>query len=430
MRVDHYNSFVAGGAAIAARRVHHGLLDIGVDSHFHFADAGSTELESVANRESYHRLAPAKRNAVTHQWSRFRQRRRLRAALKNRPAGLEIFSPARNPASKRLWPQVDPSRIAHLHWIGGGRFDWRDLFAHLADRPLVWTLHDMNALTGGCHYTNGCDRYSTTCQHCPQLAAPAANDLASETFAIKLRQQRQGRMHFVAPSRWLWREAQRSPLTAAAARFHYIPYGVDASLFRPGIRAAARHELGLPQDAKIVAFGADEITNPRKGFPQLLNSLRRLGSATSGVIGLCFGRGEVPQSRGAPPIRNAGFLGDPTEMARLFTACDVFAMSSIEDNLPQTGLEALACGRPVVAFAAGGVKDYVIPHQTGLLAAIGDEQELAAQIGWLLERPAAQALWGRQGRALVREQFSPLLQASRYMEVYQELGEQPVARAA
>jgi glycosyltransferase involved in cell wall biosynthesis len=96
-------------------------------------------------------------------------------------------------------------------------------------------------------------------------------------------------------------------------------------------------------------------------------------------------------------------------------------MPSLEDNLPQTGIEAMACGTPVVAFASGGVPEYVHHGETGLLARTGNTAELTAQIDWLVAHQTERQLMGENSRKFVIEHFDHHKQAAKYVRVYREL---------
>ena len=122
-----------------------------------------------------------------------------------------------------------------------------------------------------------------------------------------------------------------------------------------------------------------------------------------------------------PELKSVGYIDDPQLQAAFYAAVDIFVMPSLEDNLPQTGLEAMACGTPVIAFDAGGIGDYVRPAQTGLLASVGDVNDLAAHIGWLIDRPEAIRSMGHNARAMVCEEFHCGAESQAYIRLYNQL---------
>jgi glycosyltransferase involved in cell wall biosynthesis len=240
-------------------------------------------------------------------------------------------------------------------------------------------------------------------------------------------------LHVVAPSRWLTEAAQRSAVFASARSFRTIPYGLDISSFAPQARSVARNEFQLPENAFVLGFGADSLTNRRKGWPELLAALKQV-RASQPPVAFVFGGGALPaENELGMRIVSAGYVRDPLRLANLYSAMNVFVLPSLEDNLPQTGLEAMACGTPVIAFDAGGIPDFVVPEQTGLLARSRDVADLARQIQRVVDHPADLIHMGQHARQLVVERFNGQLEANRYVALYRELvaelrhGQQPAA---
>ncbi|HEX5106436.1 MAG TPA: glycosyltransferase, partial [Pirellulaceae bacterium] len=252
-------------------------------------------------------------------------------------------------------------------------------------------------------------------------------DLAQRSFQIKREALAGRRLHVVAPSVWLADQARQSHLLGNAASIRVIPYGLDTVQFSPTEKALARQQLGLPQDRFVIGFGATSLTQHRKGMTPLLAALAQL-ERKSDIVCVAFGGGGLPWSGELPEIHSVGFLRDPGKLALVYSAADVFALPSLEDNLPQTGLEALACGTPVVGFATGGIPDFVHPGETGLLARRGDAGDLAAQIQRLRDRADERVAMGSRGRRLVLERFSSEREASQYIALYGELRAERAAR--
>jgi glycosyltransferase involved in cell wall biosynthesis len=310
--------------------------------------------------------------------------------------------------------------IVHLHWIAFFA-DFPSFFNSLPEAvPIVWTLHDMNPITGGCHYSGDCHRFRSGCGQCPQLHIPRPRDVSADTFRIKRRALRNKRIAVVTPSRWLAELAQQSPVWPAKTSFQVIRLGLDLETFRPIEKPEARRQLNINSDAVLVAFGAEDINNYRKGFHHLSGALTRL-DCQSKVQCLVFGSGNPPSAPKLPLCHWLGFLDDPQKQALVYSAADMVVVPSREDNQPLVGLEAMACGTPVVAFNAGGIPEFVIPNETGLLAKLGDERDLAAKIGWLADHPAARVALGRKARVMMQDQFEISRQTSLHIELYQRL---------
>jgi glycosyltransferase involved in cell wall biosynthesis len=427
MIVDHLNTYLLGGAALAASRLHRALLAGGIESHF-WHNGKSTPKEKDG---SYHVVRWAMdrggnplRRAVGRMAAAIRTLQlkvELKSSLLGRPSGLEMFNVSRCPIPTPYDPQRFTGDILHLHWIAR-LVDYQSFFAAVPDElPIVWTLHDMHAFTGGCHYTAGCEAFATECSHCPQLGRRGATDLSNRTFHVKQRALQGKNLHVVAPSNWLMEQACRSPLLAGARSFHTIPHGVDVEIFSPQHKAAARRSWGLPQDRVVIGFGADLIDIRRKGLGLLLDALERLPTKTP-VVALVFGKGELPSSgRRLPHVKSIGFLDEPHSQAAAYSATDIFVVPSLQEAFGLTGLEAMACGTPVVAFATGGMLDDVRPAETGLLAQVGNSADLAQKIAWLVDRPHERQQMGAQARAMVLREFNAVKQVECYIHLYRSL---------
>jgi glycosyltransferase involved in cell wall biosynthesis len=458
MIVDHLNTSLGGGAAIAARRVHESLRIAGVDSRFWHARSAGKDVGDpncrVLNWTPPHRL-PSTDAGPGHQSAsgilgnvlgdiasacavagrKIKQKYDRRRFLTGHPPELEYFSLPRQPRPTRYDPAVLAGDVLHLHWIA--KFiDYPSFFASLPKgMPVVWTLHDMAPMTGGCHYTMGCEAFATQCRCCPLLGRPGENDLARRGFDTKLAALRGLNLHVVANSRWTERQARRSRLLAEARSFQTIHYGLDTRQFSPRDKRESRRELGLPDDRVVVAFGAESIDNVRKGLRVLMEALSMLPGRDR-VLGVFFGRGRIPAGEGqspkAPPhsvasvealpeLRSVGYLHDPTQQRTVYSAADVFVIPSLEEAFGQTGIEAMACGTPVVGFDTGGIPDFVRPMQTGLLAKAGDAVDLARQIQWLVDRPQERKRMGSNARAVAVDEFRLEIQAAKYVALYESL---------
>jgi glycosyltransferase involved in cell wall biosynthesis len=427
MIVDHVNTYTSGGAAIAARRLHHALLEAGVDSRF-----WSSDRPHEADR-TYRRIQWPRADASTPRQfleflsapiARIQWKLAMNRELRGRPLGLEWFNPAWVGSATPYDRNTFTGDILHLHWIAR-LIDYPSFFAKVPDTlPIVWTLHDLHALTGGCHYAGDCERFVTECQNCPQLGRPGPADLSNRSFQAKRLALAHKNLHVVTPSRWLQSQARRSRMFAGAKSFHTIAYGVDVDVFAPGDKIAAKRQFQLPHDHVVIGFGADWLSTRRKGIDKLLAALGQLAT-TAPVVGLVFGRGPLPvTAHGLPRLHHTGFISKPGQLAVAYRASDLFVIASLEDNLPQTGLEAMACGTPVVGFDTGGIPDFVRPPLTGLLAKTGDIAKLAEHISWLVDRPQARASMGRHGRSVMLEEFHPQRQAREYVSLYESLRHQ------
>ena len=312
--------------------------------------------------------------------------------------------------------------IVHLHWICSGFLQVETVASF--NRPVIWTLHDMWAMTGGCHYSGSCDRYKSKCGTCPQLGSQSSVDLSRLTWLRKRRAWKNLNLTIVTPSRWLAECAQSSSLLGSF-RTEVIPYGLDLDVYKPINTEEARQLLNLPSDIPLVVFGAvNSTSNPRKGFDLLLRALNRLEKELSAnsVELVVFGASS-PEEGSALPLSThyLGSFSDDVALALLYSAADVFVAPSREDNLPLTVQESLACGTPVVAFDIGGMEDMIEHQSNGYLAKSFDAEDLARGISWCLSGNDRRAQLSTEARSVAEEQFSSERQAKAYMELYREI---------
>ena len=278
----------------------------------------------------------------------------------------------------------------------------------------------MNPFTGGCHYAHGCEGYVSACGACPQLGSSSRNDLSGQIWQRKresFEKLEPEQLCIVAPSRWL---ATRAAHSALLGRFPvtHISNGVDTQLFTPQDRQSARQALNIPQDAQVVLFVAQSLHKRHKGFNLLAEALYGLCDVP-GLLLVTVGRGEPVVADHVAHL-HLDRLNDDALLARVYSAADVFAIPSLQDNLPNTVLEAMSCGVPVVGFDVGGIPELVRPGVTGLLAPAGDADALGNAIGQLLHDSAQRAVMGLNCRRIAAEEYALEVQARRYGALYRK----------
>ncbi|QIZ71561.1 glycosyltransferase family 4 protein [Oxynema aestuarii] len=334
----------------------------------------------------------------------------------------EIFSPQWFPG--RIAAQVrglDPDLI-NLHWLGWGfvRLETLPQF----QKPLVWTFHDMWAFTGGCHYTGECDRYKQRCGDCPQLNSHREQDLSRWVWKRKAKAWKNLDLTVVTPSRWLARCASESSLLGDR-RVEVIPNGLDLETYKPFDRTIARQLLKLPSDKLLVLFGAVSATSDRrKGFHLLQSALKHLSELgwRDRLELVVFGASEPidPPDLGFR-CHYLGRLRDELSISLVYAAADLFAAPSIQDNLPNTIMEALSCGTPCIGFEIGGIGEMIEHQGNGYLATPFETENFARGIAWILEDPERWQKLRDRAREKAQAEFSRDLQARRYLDLFDEL---------
>jgi glycosyltransferase involved in cell wall biosynthesis len=346
---------------------------------------------------------------------------RTAARLASLPTGSTVFSDDRTEYGAEPLTLAAGADVLNLHWVA--RFvDYAHFFSNLpANIPVVWTLHDMNAFTGGCHYSFDCGRFASQCGKCPQLASRRVHDLSRRIWRRK-RSAYQSfaphRLQFVTPSRWLEGELRRSGLLGGAD-VTVIPYSLDTARFQPRECALARKRFGVPADAKVVLFVSDWAMEKRKGLELLLDALRGLAQIPD-LYFVAIGR-EIPDIQADCRYIRVDFIHDEETMSHLYSTADVFVIPSLQDNLPNTAIEAQSCGVPAVCFKTGGLPEAVLNDKTGLVAPTGDVASFRDAIAVLLKDPERRAAMSAACRQNAVQNYSLQLQGRRYLELYQSL---------
>lgn len=402
-----------GGAHRAAFRLHLALGQQGVDS-------AMAVLHKSGDDPRVRQLQPFPALPAVAGHFLFRLCRRLEHPVTCRDGAL--FSSERTRYGRSLDPQIPAADIVNLHWITD-MLDYADNLPRLARRtPLVWTFHDMNAFTGGCHYTGDCARFTAACGCCPLLAKSGPHDRSARIFARKqaaLRRIPTGRLHLVSPSRWLSDEAERSTLFG---RFDssVIPNGLDAAEFAPMDQAEARQKLRLRPDGRILLFVTEKLNNPRKGARLMLEGIERISHLPN--LQICvIGEPDPGADMPSPLFHLLGLISDNCTLAAAYSAADVFVIPSRQDNLPNTVLESMACGTPVVGFDTGGIPDMIEPGENGYLAPVGDSEALAEQLRRILEDDEGRHAMGERARQTILSRYTLSHQAAAYLDLYRTL---------
>lgn len=400
-----------GGAARAAFRLHKGLQCLGVRSQMLVQKKFSDD-ESVLCPES--KLA----KGISL----------LRSELDSLPVKFyrqrseSIFSPAFLPDTVQRRISVLNPDIIHLHWVAGGflRIETLGRFG----KPLAWTLHDSWAFTGGCHLPFECTRYEHSCGMCPNLNSGRERDLSRWIWRRKKKAGDGLDIHVVAPSRWLADCAQKSSLFQNL-NIRVIPNGLDTRQYLPRDKKTVREFLSLPQDKKLILFGAMHSTGDKnKGVDLLLSAFQRIATARrDGETELIvFGASNSGQHDDfGLKIHYMGRLHDDITLAMLYAAADVFVLPSLQENLPNTIMEALACGTPCVAFHVGGMSDMIEHQRNGYLARPYEIEDLTYGIEWVLSDEKRWQALSQQARQKVENEFDIERVVRRYVDLYQEI---------
>jgi len=405
-----------GGAAIASYRLMEVLRESGVDVKMLVQEGGeedetvsSTTGSSLKKQINFLRFAMERLYFLRHEKSK---EHRFLFSMAN--TGEDIHQ-------NKLVREAD---IIHLHWVNAGFLSLASLNALLdLGKPVVWTFHDMWAMTGGCHHALSCDRYKKECGECLYLKKPGRKDLSHRLWIKKSKIFKDRNITVITPSEWLRNCVSESSLFGTMD-VHAIPNPIDQTRFKAVDRKRACRNLGLDPSKKYILFGAASVKNLYKGFSYFQKAIELMSQdeeAVDGVEILLFGKTGGNVSHMFPlPVRNVEYVNSEQTMVDLYSAAQLYAISSLQDNFPSTIIESMLCGTPVVGFRTGGIPEMIVHLEDGYLASHKDSAELAVGMMWFLSYDPYQALSDRIRSAAVRR-FSRENSATLHVELYRKV---------
>lgn len=300
------------------------------------------------------------------------------------------YSPEGSPHRNDLVDTLAKADVIHLHWVA--RFLFLPLLnsPQLADKRFIWTLHDFHPVTGGCHYPGSCERYTSGCGQCPLLEGNDENDLSSAEWNLRQKTFAElgDRLDFVAPSAWLARKAEQSGVTGGR-RVHVIRNPLDLDCFRPHAPEVCHQLLGLPNDRPLVLFVSDSPEDQRKGGDLIRDIISKIREGINAHFVSVGSERAFSDISDHTPL---GMIADDRLLAMIYAAADVFLMPSRDDNLPNTVIESLSCGTPVVCFDVGGAPELIEDGSNGARVPLGDTESMAMRVVKLLKDPSLERI--------------------------------------
>lgn len=419
VKVVHISSTdTVGGAGIAAYRLHRSLVAAGISSFM-------LVCSKTSNDESVSEVVPHPESS-----SRFAELVQRQYIDRNRTEDWNTyFSTAWNGTDLSTHPLVVEADIIHLHWI----WDFQSM-ASLGSlmrlgKPVVWSFHDQRAFTGGCHYSGDCLEYENSCLECPQLISDPGSLPA---HALKGQEAYWSKevITVVGLSHWMGTCARNSKMFRGA-RVEVIHNSIDTKIYQPGDREAIREKLGIPTGSRCLLIASDYGNEIRKGF-SLLAEAFKICSGEEAFAEMCaknqihliyFGNYVPDFGYEFPKVQALGYLKDDSDIANAFCAADIFLMPSVQDNLPNTVLESLACGTPVMAFNNGGLPDMIVEGKNGWLIEDKNCKLFGEAILKFCLTPMDAGLRENcRERAVMH--FSPEVQILKFLKLYEELNSQ------
>ena len=401
-----------GGAALAANRLMDALNNNGVKAKMLVRDKLTEDITVVP-------LSHTLRNHLRFLWERwcifwhlhFKRKHLFEIDIANTGADITRLS------------EFKEADIIHLSWINQGMLSLKGIRKILnSGKPVVWTMHDIWPATGICHITLNCQRFQSSCGNCRLLPnGGSLRDLSYKVFKRKKAMLEGHDISFVTCSKWLEKEVRKSALLTNQ-QIQTIPNPIDTRIFRPHDKKQARLRINLPLDMKVILFVAQRIANENKGIFYLIDACHKMAAEHPEMVHNTFvavlggGRGNIGDVFDFCTGK-LGYVNDTQQIVDIYNAADVFVLPSLSENLPNTIMEAMACGVPCVGFDVGGIPEEIDHLKNGYVAEYRDVSDLAKGLYWVLNEADSEAL-SREAVRKVTASYSQHAVAMKYIEVY------------
>ena len=403
-----------GGAAIAANRLMDALRNNGIKAKILVRDKQTDQISVIGLKKSWWKV-----------WQFIWERIVIWKANKFKKHNLFAVDIANTGTDITSLPEFQQADVIHLHWINQGMLSLTDIRRIIdSGKPIVWTMHDMWTFTGICHYAGDCEKYISQCHSCPILYIGSSKDLSHQTFLKKEKMYQGAKITFVACSQWLERMAKNGSLIKDQLITN-IPNAINTNLFKPRNKSNVREKLQLPLDKKLLLFGSVKISDKRKGIDYLIESCQLLSNKypefckALGIV--VFGKEAEQYASLFPfPIYSMNYVSNEKELVDIYNAVDLYVTPSLQDNLPNTIMEAMACGVPCVGFNVGGIPEMIDHLHNGYVADYKSAEDFANGIHWVLTEGDYETLSEEASRK-VTTCYSEGTIAKKYIEVYNKI---------
>ena len=403
-----------GGAAIAANRLMDALRNNGIQAKMLVRDKQTSQITVIGLNKSLWKI-----------WQFIWERIVIWKANHFKKHNLFMVDIANTGTDITTLPEFEQADVIHLHWINQGMLSMKDIRkVLLSGKPVVWTMHDMWPCTGICHHARECNNYHQECHHCSYLYKGGKKDLSNQVFKEKRELYKLAPITFVTCSRWLKERARQSALLTNQEVIN-IPNPINTNLFKPRNKQEARKKFSLPTDKRLILFGSAKITDKRKGIDYFIESCKTLADqypALTEELGIVVYGKDSEQLKPLVPFQvyPLNYISSEKELIDVYNAVDLFVTPSLEENLPNTIMEAMACGIPCVGFHVGGIPEMIDHLHNGYVAEYKSVEDLANGIHWVLNEGEYKTL-SEEACRKVLSSYSESAIAKRYIEIYNKI---------
>ncbi len=417
MKILHVSTSDTGGAAKAAIRIHLGMLANGVDSNILFLNQTNTSIPKsfvfIYPKLNTRKKIKYKIKKILQELKIINQDNYLQQILSKRKNTFETFTfpdSGYDITSQQIFIDAD---IINLHWVAGF-IDYSSFFKRNV-KKIFWTLHDLNPFTGGCHCALDCNKYTNECKDCHQISDTAIKDIAENNFNKKLKSlSNLQNLSIISPSSWLLDKSKKSKCFKLYTH-HLIQNGHDVNIFKPRNKVISREIFNIPNNAIIFLFLANPLDSFGKGLDYLIEAHSLIENQIN--VYLCL-VGSKRQSISCKNIIELGSISDERLMSIVYSAADATVIPSIDENFPNTAIESLLCGIPVISFNVGGLVEIIRHGENGVLCGNISSINLSKGIDYYISN---KHLFNSNSiRLNAIKEYSNIQQALKYVKIYEQ----------
>ncbi len=405
-------SDVVGGAAVAANRLLHALNESGIEAKMLVKVKSSDDDKVILISDTLLSRLLDKIRFIF-------ERLLIFVANKFSKKNLFAVSIANTGIDISAFDAVKEADVIHIHWINQGFLSLSDInkISSLG-KPIIWTMHDMWPFTSVCHYAGDCHEYQKKCEKCNMLNS---NCMVKQTFDDKLKLYSNANVTFVGCSNWISNLAKSSSLIKNKPIFS-VPNTIDIDKFRPIDKKEAKHKAGFDIKKTHILFISQKVTDERKGVMYFVEAMNKIKSnypeKSKNIEVIILGKNSDQILLQIPfKTHSIGYVSDENKIIDIYNAADIYVTPSMQDNLPNTIMEAMACGIPCVGFNIGGIPELINHGVTGFVAEPKNVDSLAEGIIFVLSENIYKNFSDNCVNKVVSEYSYPVI-ASKYIEIY------------
>jgi len=414
VKVLHVVTSIDGGAGKCALRLHKGLLERGIESVI--LCRSLEDHESRIYSEYSHKRSLFKRVLVYLSVCKSHEKSNL-LMKKNQTNYYDYFSFCEadlDITETKLYKSAD---VVNLHWTGNF-LDYPSFFRK-NNKPLVWSLTDLNPFTGGCHYSNSCLKFiDDECDICPQLQGTINPSNSHLNFVKKKKALSRTKFKpvVVPPAKWLFNLSRKSELFGKF-KHSIIPHSSDEEVYKTLNKEDCKRSFNLPKNKIIFLFSASALSDLRKGFALLTAALQLIN--IENIHFLILGKKDIDIPITISDYTATGYLLDEAMISKAFNASDAVIVPSLEDNLPLTMIDSLMCGTPVISFDKGGMSTHIKNGFNGYKASALTAESLSKSILKFVEEK--EKLNRKEISQAANLLYSKDVHCQQYIELYKNL---------